>query len=64
MIADLKKHFSDRQIVELTIRIGLCILFNKLNQALEIGMEDSMAADAVKKNVRLAGKMPEVRRPR
>ena len=64
VIADLKKHFSDRQIVELTIRIGLCILFNKHNQALEIGMEDSVAADAAKKNVRLSGKAPEVQRPR
>jgi uncharacterized peroxidase-related enzyme len=62
-IADLKKHFSDRQIVELTIRIGLCVLFNKLNQALEIGIEDAVATDAANKNVRLAGKAPAPQRP-
>lgn len=41
----LRKHFDDRQILELTVRIGLCGLFNRLNQALEIEMEDG-AADA------------------
>lgn len=41
----LREHFDDRQIVELTVRIGLCILFSKLNQALQIEMEpDAVAA--------------------
>lgn len=42
----LHAHFDDRQIVELTVRIGLCTLFNKLNQALEIEMEADAAAAA------------------
>lgn len=39
----LKRHFSDAEIVELTIRIGICILFNKLNQALGLDIEDGVA---------------------
>lgn len=35
----LRRHFSDRQIVELTVRIGLCGLFNKLNDALQVEFE-------------------------
>jgi AhpD family alkylhydroperoxidase len=39
IFADLRKHYSDREIVELTLRIGICILFNKFNQALQIDIE-------------------------
>lgn len=39
----LKKHFSETEIVELTIRIGLCTLFNKFNQALQIETEEAVA---------------------
>lgn len=39
---ELKQYFTDAQIVALTVRIGLCILFNKFNQALQIDMEDSV----------------------
>jgi len=42
MFEQLKKHFNNRQIVELTMRIGLTGLFNKVNQALEIEMEDDL----------------------
>lgn len=42
---DLRRHFDDRQIVELTVRIGLCSLFNKLNQALQIDLELSVSTD-------------------
>ncbi len=35
----LRRHFTDRQIVELTVRIGLCGLFNKLNDALQVEFE-------------------------
>ena len=35
----LREHFTDRQIVELTVRIGLCGLFNKLNDALQVEFE-------------------------
>lgn len=37
---ELHDEFSDEEIVELTVRIGLCSLFNTLNQALEIDMEE------------------------
>lgn len=48
---DLKQHFSNQQIVELTVRIGITILFNKLNQALQLDMEDSVSADLRSKNI-------------
>lgn len=43
---ELRRHFSERQIVELTVRVGLCTLFNKFNQALEIAMEDTITEAA------------------
>lgn len=42
----LRAHFSEEQIVELTLRIGLCGFFNRFNDALQIGMEDAVAQDA------------------
>jgi len=39
LFGELQKHFTDSEIVALTVRIGLCILFNKFNQALQIDME-------------------------
>ncbi|KAI3592079.1 hypothetical protein D9X30_2964 (plasmid) [Cupriavidus sp. U2] len=38
----LRAHFSEAQIVELTLRISLCGFFNRFNQALQIG-EDATA---------------------
>lgn len=38
---DLQRHFTERQIVELTIRVGLCTLFNKFNQVMDIPVEDT-----------------------
>ena len=35
----LRKHFSERQIVELTARIALCGVFNRMNDALQIESE-------------------------
>ncbi len=35
----LRRHFTDRQLVELTVRIGLCGLFNRLNDALQVEFE-------------------------
>lgn len=49
---DLKHHFSEAQIVELTVRIALCGLFNKVNDALQIDMEESVIADMFAKNIR------------
>ena len=40
---DLHKHFTDRQIVKLTVRIGLCGLFNRLNDALQVEIEEGVA---------------------
>jgi uncharacterized peroxidase-related enzyme len=37
---ELKQHFSEAQIVELTLRIALCGFFNRFNDALQIGIED------------------------
>jgi uncharacterized peroxidase-related enzyme len=42
---DLRKHFNDEQIVELTLRTALCGFFNRFNDALQIGMEDGVVAD-------------------
>ena len=55
---DLKQHFSDQQIVELTVRIGVTILFNKLNQALQLDMEDSVSADVHSKNITVEPFLP------
>ena len=40
LFARLKEQFSDAKIVELTVRIGLAGFFNRLNEALEIEIED------------------------
>jgi alkylhydroperoxidase family enzyme len=37
---ELRKHFDEAQIVELTLRIALCGFFNRFNDALQIDMED------------------------
>ena len=42
----LKQHFSEEQIVELTLRIALCGFFNRFNDALQIQIEHSVEADA------------------
>ena len=38
----LKRHFSEAEIVELTLRIALCGFFNRFNDALQIGVEDEV----------------------
>jgi len=40
---DLRKHFTEPQIVELTLRIALCGFFNRFNDALQIGIEAEVA---------------------
>jgi uncharacterized peroxidase-related enzyme len=42
MHALLDKHFTNEQIVELTMRIALTGMFNKINQALNIELEEDM----------------------
>jgi uncharacterized peroxidase-related enzyme len=46
MFDELKRHFSESQIVELTLRTALCGFFNRFNDALQIGIEDG-ALDAM-----------------
>jgi len=41
----LREHFDEAQIVELTVRIALCGLFNKFNKALQVDMEESAMSD-------------------
>lgn len=45
MFDDLKKHFTEEQIVELTLRTALCGFFNRFNDALMIGMEEGVVSD-------------------
>ncbi len=45
MFERLRAEFDERQIVELTVRIGICGLFNKFNQALQIELEPGLVAD-------------------
>ena len=42
---DLKQHFNEEQIVELTLRTALCGFFNRFNDSLQIAMEDGVVAD-------------------
>ena len=39
----LRAHFSETQIVELTLRITLCTFFNKFNDVMMLEMEDEVA---------------------
>lgn len=41
----LRRHFSEAQIVELTLRITLCGFFNRFNDALHIEEEEAEALD-------------------
>jgi len=45
IFVEMKKHFTEEQIVELTLRTALCGFFNRFNDALQIGMEDGVIAD-------------------
>ena len=42
---ELKKHFTEAQVVELTLRTALCGFFNRFNDALQIDMEDGVIRD-------------------
>lgn len=42
---EMKKHFTEEQIVELTVRTALCGFFNRVNDALQIGMEEGVIED-------------------
>lgn len=45
MFEKLRRHFSEAQIVELTLRTALCGFFNRFNDALQIATEDGVIAD-------------------
>jgi uncharacterized peroxidase-related enzyme len=45
----LREHFSEAQIVELTLRTALCGFFNRFNEALQIGMEEGVVEDMLAK---------------
>jgi uncharacterized peroxidase-related enzyme len=46
MFTRLRRHFSEAQIVELTLRIALCSFFNRFNDALQIEAEEEAASAA------------------
>jgi len=48
MFEALRAHFSEAQIVELTLRIALCGFFNRFNDALQIDNELEEAVHAAK----------------
>ncbi len=41
----LREHFTEEQIVELTLRTALCGFFNRFNDAMQISMEDGVVED-------------------
>jgi alkylhydroperoxidase family enzyme len=47
IFADLCRHFSEEQIVELTVRTALCGFFNRVNDSMQIGIEDGVVEDMV-----------------
>ena len=42
MFEQLRQHFSEEQIVELTLRTALCGFFNRFNDALHIDLEEGV----------------------
>ncbi len=53
MFAELRRHFSEAQMVELTFRTALCGFFNRFNEALAIEAEDGVV-----ENMLSAGRAP------
>ena len=45
IFTDLRRHFSEEQIVELTVRTALCGFFNRVNDSMQIGIEDGVVED-------------------
>lgn len=46
MFERLRRHFSEAQIVELTMRIALCGFFNRFNDSFSIDLEDDVDVSA------------------
>ena len=55
IFVELKKHFSEEQIVELTLRIALCGFFNRFNDALQISMEHGVEEEMAELGAALPG---------
>jgi len=53
---ELRKHFREEQIVELTLRTALCGFFNRFNDALQIDMED----DAIQHMLSAGGRLEDL----
>ena len=53
MVERLKSHFSEEQVVELTLRITLCGFFNRFNEALGIEMEEGVVEDVLAAGLRI-----------
>ena len=51
IFTELRKHFSEEQIVELTLRTALCGFFNRFNDALMIETEDGVLEDMLAKGI-------------
>jgi uncharacterized peroxidase-related enzyme len=52
VFAELRTHFTEAQIVELTVRTALCGFFNRVNDALGIGIEDGVIEEMLAKGGR------------
>jgi uncharacterized peroxidase-related enzyme len=52
LFEQLRRHFSEPQIVELTVRAALCGFFNRVNDALQIGLEDGVLEEMLAKGAR------------
>ena len=59
IFADLRTHFSEEQIVELTVRTALCGFFNRVNDSMQIGIEDGVVEDMLAHGVTKES-LPEV----
>ena len=51
MFDSLREHFSEEQVVELTLRIALCGFFNRFNDVLQIDMEAGALGDMLASGV-------------
>jgi hypothetical protein len=48
----LSEHFTEAEIVELTLRTALCGFFNRFNDALQIDVEDGVIEDMLSRGAK------------
>ena len=53
MVERLREHFTEEQVVELTLRTALCGFFNRFNEALGIEVEDGVVEEMLAAGVRI-----------